>query len=130
MKAIVCTRYGSPDVLQLKEVGKPVPKQGEVLVKIQAASLNAADWETLRGDLIVRLAAPRKPMYPIPGSDLAGVVEAVGAGATQFQPGDEVWGDLSFPHGLGAFAEYVAVSLDPVLALAVSEEALAPKPAA
>jgi NADPH:quinone reductase-like Zn-dependent oxidoreductase len=119
MKAIVCTRYGSPDVLQLKEVVKPVPKQGEVLVKIQAASLNAADWETLRGDLIVRLAAPRKPMYPIPGSDLAGVVEAVGAGATQFQPGDEVWGDLSFPHGLGAFAEYVAVS----------EEALAPKPA-
>jgi NADPH:quinone reductase-like Zn-dependent oxidoreductase len=119
MKAIVCTKYGSPDVLQFKEVAKPVPKEDEVLVKICAASLNAADLETLRGEFIVRIAAPRKPMYKILGSDIAGRVEAVGGNVKQFQPGDEVWGDLSFPHGLGAFAEYVCVP----------EEALAPKPA-
>jgi NADPH:quinone reductase-like Zn-dependent oxidoreductase len=119
MKAVVCLKYGSPDVLQLKEVAKPTPKEDEVLVKIYAASLNAADLETLRGDFIVRIAAPRKPMYKILGSDIAGRVEVVGANAKQFQPGDEVWGDLSFPYGLGAFAEYVSVP----------ENALALKPA-
>jgi len=90
-----------------------------VLVKVHAASLNAADLETLRGVFIVRVAAPFRPMYKILGSDVAGRVEAVGRNVKQFQPGDEVWGDLSFPHGLGAFAEYVCVS----------ENALAPKPA-
>jgi NADPH:quinone reductase-like Zn-dependent oxidoreductase len=119
MKAIVCTKYGSPDVLQLKEVAKPAPKGNEVLVKIHASSLNAADFETLRGVFVVRIAAPRKPMHKILGSDIAGRVEAVGRNVKQFQPGDEVWGDLSFPHGLGAFAEYVCVS----------ENALALKPA-
>jgi NADPH:quinone reductase-like Zn-dependent oxidoreductase len=119
MKAIVCTEYGPPDVLQLKEVAKPIPKDDQVLVQVHAASLNAADLETLRGVFIVRMASPRKPMYEILGSDIAGRVEAVGRNVTQFQPGDEVWGDLSFPHGLGAFAEYVCVS----------ENALAPKPA-
>lgn len=119
MKAIVCTKYGSPDLLQLEEVPKPTPAADQVLVEIHAVSLNAADVETLRGDFIVRIASPRKPMYPILGSDIAGRVEAVGPDAKQFQPGDEVWGDLSFPHGLGGFAEYVAVS----------EQALAPKPA-
>jgi len=119
MKAIVCTEYGPPDVLQLKEVPKPTPDDDQVLVRVHAASLNAADLETLRGVFIVRMASPRKPMHEIPGSDMAGRVEAVGRNVTQFQPGDEVWGDLSFPHGLGAFAEYVCVS----------ENALAPKPA-
>jgi NADPH:quinone reductase-like Zn-dependent oxidoreductase len=119
MKAIVCTEYGSPDVLQLKDVPKPVPKDDQVLVKVHAASVNAADLETLRGDFIVRIASPRKPIYEIPGSDIAGQVEAVGRDVVQYQPGDEVWGDLSFPHGLGAFAEYVCAS----------EKALAPKPA-
>jgi NADPH:quinone reductase-like Zn-dependent oxidoreductase len=119
MKAIVCTEYGSPDVLQLKEVAKPAPKENEVLARVHAASLNAADLETLRGVFIVRMVAPRKPMYKILGSDIAGRVEAVGRNVTQFQPGDEVWGDLSFPHGLGAFAEYVCVP----------ENALALKPA-
>jgi NADPH:quinone reductase-like Zn-dependent oxidoreductase len=118
MHAIVCAQYGSPGVLQLKELPKPAPKKNEVLVKILAASVNAADLETLRGDFIVRIAAPRKPMYKILGSDIAGRVEAVGEQATQFKPGDEVWGDLSFPHGLGAFAEYVSVA----------ENALASKP--
>lgn len=118
MLAIVCTQYGSPAVLQLKEVSKPAPKENEVLVEVHAASVNAADLETLRGDFIVRIASPRKPMYKILGSDIAGRVEAVGESVQLFKPGDEVWGDLSFPHGLGAFAEYVSVS----------ENALAPKP--
>jgi NADPH:quinone reductase-like Zn-dependent oxidoreductase len=119
VKAIVCTKYGPPDSLQLQEVPKPIHQDDQVLVKIHAASVNAADLETLRGDLIVRMAAPFRPMCKILGSDIAGRVEAVGRNVTQFQPGDEVWGDLSFPHGLGAFAEYVCAG----------EKALAPKPA-
>jgi len=119
VKAIVCPEYGSPDVLQLKEIEKPAPSEGEILVKIHAASVNAADLETLRGDFIVRIASPRKPMHKIPGSDIAGTVEAIGENVKEFQPGDEVWGDLSFPHGLGAYAEYVCAP----------EVALAPKPA-
>jgi NADPH:quinone reductase-like Zn-dependent oxidoreductase len=108
MKAIVCTKYGSPDVLQLKEVTKPTPKDNEALVKVHAASLNAADFELLRGVFVVRIVAPLKPMYKILGSDIAGRVEAVGRNVKQFQPGDEIWGDLS-AHGFGAFAEYVCV---------------------
>ncbi|HSR30748.1 MAG TPA: NAD(P)-dependent alcohol dehydrogenase [Anaerolineae bacterium] len=119
MKAIVCTRYGSPDVLEFKEVEKPTPKEDEVLVKVHAASLNAADFETLRGTWSARFGGPLRPMYKILGSDVAGRVEAVGSNVEQFQPGDEVWGDLSFPYGFGTFAEYVSVS----------EKALALKPA-
>ena len=109
MKAIVCTKYGPPDVLELKEVKKPTPKEGEALVKIHAASLNAADLETLRGHFWVRITAPRKPTYKILGSDFAGRIEAVGVNVKEFQPGDEIWGDLSHPLGFGAFAEYVCV---------------------
>jgi len=116
MKAIVCTKYGSPlDVLQLKEVPKPSPKDNEVLVKIHAASLNAADFEILRGAWTARMGGPLKPMHKIPGSDMAGRVEAVGKNVKQFQPGDEVFGDL-FMSGFGAFAEYVCAPekvLDP-----------------
>lgn len=110
MKAIVCTKYGSPDVLQFKEVEKPVPKNNEVLVKIHAASLNATDFEYLRGVFIARLVYKGllKPKKTILGTDIAGQVEAVGRKVTQFQPGDEVWGDLSLC-GWGAFAEYVSV---------------------
>jgi NADPH:quinone reductase-like Zn-dependent oxidoreductase len=118
MKAIVCTKYGPPDVLQLQEVEKPAPKYNEALVKVHASSLNAADFETLRGVFIVRMGAPLKPMHKILGSDIAGRVEAVGRGVKQFQPGDEVFGDLSVC-GFGAFAEYVSVP----------ESALALKPA-
>ena len=110
MKAIVYTEYGSPDVLQLKEVAKPTPKDDEALVKVHATSLNAADFETLRGMWSARIGGPLRPMYKILGSDLAGRVEAVGRNVKQFQPGDEVWGDLSFPYGFGTFAEYVCVS--------------------
>jgi NADPH:quinone reductase-like Zn-dependent oxidoreductase len=109
MKAIVYEKYGPPEVLQLKEVEKPIPKDDEALVKVHAASLNAADFETMRGVFVVRIAAPRKPMYKILGSDIAGRVEAVGRNVTQFQPGDEIWGDLSYPLGFGTFAEYVCI---------------------
>jgi len=119
MKAIICTEYGSPDVLQLKDVAKPTPNEDEVLVKVHATSLNAADFETLRGTWSARFGGPLRPMHKILGTDLAGRVERVGRNVKQFQPGDEVWGDLSFPYGFGTFAEYVSVS----------EEALAPKPA-
>jgi NADPH:quinone reductase-like Zn-dependent oxidoreductase len=111
MKAVVCTQYGSPDVLQLKEMEKPTPTGDEALVRVHAASVNAADLETLRGDFIVRMAAPRKPMHRILGTDMAGTVEAVGGVAKQFKPGDEVWADLS-EHGWGALAEYVNVPED------------------
>jgi NADPH:quinone reductase-like Zn-dependent oxidoreductase len=109
MKAIVCTEYGPPDVLQLKEVEKPAPRDNEALVEVHATSLNAADLETLRGDFVVRIASPRRPMYKILGTDIAGRIERVGRNVKQFQPGDEIWGDLSFPLGCGTFAEYVCI---------------------
>jgi NADPH:quinone reductase-like Zn-dependent oxidoreductase len=108
MKAIVCTKYGSPDVLEFKEVEKPTPKDNEVLVKVHASSLNAADFEILRGAWTARMVGPLKPRNKIPGSDVAGRVEALGRNVKQFQPGDEVFGDL-FMCGFGAFAEYVCV---------------------
>src|SRR6266498_5555170 len=107
MKAIVYTKYGSPDVLQLKEVEKPTPGDDEVLVKVHAVSVNAADWHLMRGKpFLARLQGGlRKPKNPTLGSDIAGRVEAVGKNATQFQPGDEVFGGI----GQGGFAEYVSV---------------------
>jgi len=106
MKAIVAPKYGSPDVLELREVEKPNPKANEVLVKIHAAAVNAGDWHLLRADpfLIRLMYGLLAPKHPILGSDMAGTVEAVGSGVTQFQVGDEVFGS-----GLGAFAEYAAV---------------------
>jgi NADPH:quinone reductase-like Zn-dependent oxidoreductase len=108
MKAIVCTRYGSPDDLEYKEVEKPAPRDNEVLVKIHAASLNAADFEILRGAWSARFVGPLRPMHKIPGSDVAGRIEAIGREVKQFKPGDDVFGDL-FMSGFGAFAEYVSV---------------------
>jgi NADPH:quinone reductase-like Zn-dependent oxidoreductase len=112
MKAIVCNKYGSPDVLQLKEVAKPIPKDNEALVKVHATSLNAADLEILRGVFVNRIAAPLKPINKILGTDIAGRVDSVGRNVKQFQPGDEIWADLSYPHRNGAFAEYVSVPED------------------
>lgn len=109
MKAIVCPKYGSPDQLQLKEVDKPIPKEDEALVKVYATSINAADMETMRGTSMARIGGPFRPMHKILGSDIAGRVEAVGRNVKQFKPGDEIWGDLSFPHNCGAFAEYVCI---------------------
>ena len=111
MKAIVYTEYGSPDVLELKEVVKPTPKDDEVLVKVYAVSANAADLHLLRADpFLIRLSSGLlKPKNEILGSDIAGRVEAVGSNAKQFKPGDEVFGDIS-GCGWGGFAEYVCVS--------------------
>ena len=97
MKAIVATKYGPPDVLNLEEVEKPAPKEDEVLVKVQAASVNAGDWHLLRADpFLTRLASGLlRPKYKILGADVAGRVEAVGKSGTQFQPGDEVFADIS-----------------------------------
>ena len=111
MKAIVYTKYGSPDVLELKEVEKLSPKENEVLVKIYAAAVNAADWHLLRGKpFLVRLMGYGflKPKKNILGLDIAGRVEAVGKNVKQFQPGDEVFGDIS----LGGFAEYASAVED------------------
>ena len=110
MKAIVYTEYGSADVLQLKEVKKPIPKDDEVLVKIHTASVNSSDVSMSRGEpFLARLwSGFLKPKYPILGSDIAGQVEAVGKNVKQLQPGDEVFGDIS-GCGWGGFAEYVSV---------------------
>jgi len=109
MKAIICTKYGPPEVLQLKDVEKPTPKDNEVLVKVSATSLNAADLEILRGVFVNRIAAPIKPMHKILGTDLAGQVREVGRNVKKFKLGDEIWGDLSFPLCSSTFAEYVCV---------------------
>jgi NADPH:quinone reductase-like Zn-dependent oxidoreductase len=110
MKAIVYTQYGSPDVLQLKDVAKPAPKDDEVLVKVYAVSVNAADLHLLRADpFLVRLSSGLlKPKNQILGSDIAGQVEAVGRNIEEFKPGDYVFGDIS-ADGWGGFAEYVCV---------------------
>jgi NADPH:quinone reductase-like Zn-dependent oxidoreductase len=117
MKAIVHTRYGPPDVIRLEEVEKPAPKDNEVLIKIQAASLNAYDWHFLTADIfLIRFMGGGllKPKDTRLGADVAGRVEAIGTDVTQFQPGDEVYGMIR-----GSFAEYACAS----------EESLALKPA-
>jgi NADPH:quinone reductase-like Zn-dependent oxidoreductase len=108
MKAIVYTKYGSPDVLQLKEVEKPTPKANEVLVKVYAASVNPADWHLMRAEpFLARFAnGLLKPKNTRLGADVAGRVEAVGSNSRQFQPGDEVFGEMTLDV-LGCFAEYV-----------------------
>ena len=117
MKAIIAERYGMPDVLELKDVAVPIPKDNEVLVKVHAASLNMADWHLLTADVfLVRLSSGLfKPKNKIPGMDVAGRVEAVGKNVRQFQVGDDVYGDLSGCGG-GSFSEYVVVP-EKVLAL-------------
>ena len=118
MKAIVYTKYGPPEVLQLKEVAKPTPKNDEVLIKVQAASVNRSDWEGLKGKpLYARLGGLLRPRQQRLRSDIAGRVEMVGRNIRRFQPGDEVFGDI-LPR-LGGFAEYVCAR----------ESALALKPA-
>jgi len=106
MKAAVYTSYGPADVLQIKDVAKPVPKDDEVLIKVRAASLNPSDWRIMNGrPFVLRMMfGLRKPKIR-PGSDVAGQVEAVGSNVTQFKPGDAVFGICR-----GAFAEYVCAS--------------------
>jgi NADPH:quinone reductase-like Zn-dependent oxidoreductase len=109
MKAIVYEKYGPPDVLQLKDVEKPTPKDDQVLIEIHAATLNKGDWYALTGKpIMARIGGLLKPKDKILGMDVAGRIESVGRDVKQFQPGDEVFGDISWS-GKGAFAEYVAV---------------------
>jgi NADPH:quinone reductase-like Zn-dependent oxidoreductase len=117
MKAIVQDTYGSPDVLELKDIDKPVAKDDEVLVRVHAAGLDRGVWHVMAGlPYPIRLAGYglRAPKNPVIGSDVAGVVEAVGENVTRFRPGEEVFGI-----GEGTFAEYARVR----------ENKLAPKPA-
>lgn len=120
MKAIVLNKYGSADYLEYKEVEKPIPGDNEVLVKIQAASVNSWDWDLLNGipyanRVIFGLLRPKNLII---GCDIAGQVEKVGQAVTQLQPGDEIFGDIS-GCGMGGLAEYVCVP----------EKILAKKPA-
>ena len=117
MKAILFTEYGSPDVLQFKDVEKPVPGDNEVLIKVYAASANPLDWHSMRGaPFLARVEfGLQKPRDPRLGADVAGRVEAVGKNVTQFQIGDEVFGDIF----KGSFAEYACTN----------EKLLAAKPA-
>ena len=117
MKAIICTKYGSPDVLHLEEVTKPAPGDDEVLIRVHAASINSRDWRLLRANpFFIRLAKGGllRPKYPILGVDMAGWVEAVGSGVRQFKPGDEVFGYLS-RYGGRTFAEYVCAGENEVV---------------
>jgi NADPH:quinone reductase-like Zn-dependent oxidoreductase len=118
MKAIVRSRYGTPDVLRLDDVPRPMPRADEALVRVHASSVNSADLEYLKGMSLVRMAAPFRPAHRILGSDIAGVVEEVGGDVTGVAVGDEVFADLT-ELGFGAFAEYATVPAD----------ALAPMPA-
>lgn len=104
MKAIVYTEYGGPEVLHLKEIDKPTPNDNEVLIKIHASTLNAADLDFLRG----KIQFSRKPRYEILGSDIAGVIEEIGGNVKEFQLGDEIFLDSS-RCGFSAFAEYVCI---------------------
>ena len=118
MKAIVHHEYGLPDVLKLEDVEKPAPRDNELLIKVHAVSINRSDWEGLVGKpLYARIGGLTRPGDKILGSDIAGIVEAVGKDVKQFKPGDEVFG-LILNYG-GGFAEYACKS----------EKALALKPA-
>lgn len=110
MKAIVYEKYGPPEVLQFKEVEKPTPNVDEVLVKVQAASVNPGDWHALRGTPFLQRLETRllKPRNKILGADVAGTIEDVGKNVVDFQPGDEIYGDLYWC-GFGAFAEFVTI---------------------
>ncbi len=106
MRAVVWTRYGSPDVLQQQDLERPTSKNDEVLIKVHAASINSWDWELLNGKARINLGGRLKPPYKILGCDVAGTVENVGRNVTRLRPGDEVFGDIS-RDGWGGFAEFV-----------------------
>jgi NADPH:quinone reductase-like Zn-dependent oxidoreductase len=106
MKAIVRYEYGSPDVLKLEELEKPVPSDDQLLVRVHAVSVNRSDWEGLVGKpLYARIGGFRKPGQPVLGSDVAGRVEWVGKNNSQFKAGDEIFGEMAGYSG--GFAEYI-----------------------
>ena len=130
MKAIVWTKYGPPEGLQLKEVDKPVPKDDEILIKVHATSVTAGDCEMRRLQLPLALSFPvrlyagflRPKRIPILGQELAGEVEAVGTNVKSYKAGDQVFGTTGF--AFGAYAEYICLPEQPDDAQGV----LAPKP--
>jgi NADPH:quinone reductase-like Zn-dependent oxidoreductase len=130
MKAIVQDRYGGPEVLDFRDIDQPVPKDNQVLVRVQAAGVHRGDWHVMTGlPYMIRLVVPalglRRPKVPVLGMDLAGRVQAVGAQVTRFQPGDEVFGWTD-----GAFAEYATAPEDHLAAkpatLSFEEAAVVP----
>lgn len=119
MKAAVYTRYGSPDVIHIKDIDKPEPAVNEVLIKVHATSINSWDYDLLRGTLLGRLFGGfRKPRHQVIGCDISGTVVAVGSKVTRWKVGDEVFGDIS-GGSWGGFAEYARAK----------EDVLAEKPA-
>ena len=110
MKAFTYEKYGPPERLRLAEVDMPAPDAGEVLVRVRAVSVNPADWHSMRGKPVFARASLGllRPKHKILGVDIAGHVEAVGGGVSEFKPGDEVYANL-LDHGYGGFAEYVSV---------------------
>ena len=115
MKAVVYTDYGPPDVLQVRDIKKPVPNDDQALVRVRAASVNPYDWHFIRGTpyiMRMMIGGLRKPKDPRVGVDYAGTVEAVGKNVTLLKPGDEVFGNRT-----GAFAEYVCARADRAVAL-------------
>jgi len=130
MKAIVQHRYGGPEVLRLEDVDPPSPTDDQVLIRVRAASVNPVDWHRMTGTpYLVRMSGGgvRVPKHSVLGSDVAGVVERVGANVTEFRPGDRVYGMRQ-----GSFAEYVVVGPDKIAAIpdAVSFEQAAAAPVA
>ena len=117
MKAIICTKYGTPDFLQMKEVEKPTPKDKEVLIKIHATSVSSGDARMRRADpFIIRLIFGfKRPRKPILGMVVAGEIEAIGTSVSNYKIGDQVFGSSGM--NFGAHAEYVSVPEDAVLAL-------------
>src|SRR5215216_2995831 len=113
MKAFILDKYGPPERLRMAEVEKPAPAADEVLVKVLAVSVNPADWRSMRAKPFFSRATLGllRPKHRILGVDIAGRVEAVGSGVSQFQPGDEVYANL-LDHGYGGFAEYASVAVD------------------
>ncbi len=113
MKAFTQEKYGSPETLRMADVDKPVPNPDEVLVKVLAVSINPADWHSMRAKPFFSRATLGllRPKHNILGVDIAGQVEAVGSGVTQYKPGDEVYANL-LDHGYGGFAEFVSVPVD------------------
>src|SRR6266498_5916734 len=113
MKAFIWEKYGPPETLRMAEVDNPVPDADEVLVEVLAVSVNAADWHSMRGKPLFSRATLGllRPKHRILGVDVAGQVEAIGSGVTQFKPGDEVYANL-LDDGYGGFAEYVSVPVD------------------
>jgi NADPH:quinone reductase-like Zn-dependent oxidoreductase len=113
MKAFIYEKYGPPETLRMVEVETPAPDADEVLVKVAAVSVNPADWHSMRGKPLFSRAALGvwRPKHKILGVDIAGQVEMVGSGVSEFKPGDEVYANL-LDHGYGGFAEYVSVPAD------------------